>query len=99
MTVDTEDTVSPSDLERKNLTEWANEPTVGILKEDLEASKPSHDAEVGKIHNYFLRNYESFCDKGNFNNNLFEKVFRKQMLKAFGSQENIDKFIHEAGRF
>ena len=52
MTVDTEDTVSPSDLERKNLTEWANEPTVGILKEDLEASKPSHDAEVGKIHKW-----------------------------------------------
>jgi hypothetical protein len=31
------------------LTKWANEPTAGALKQDLENARPAHDAHVGKV--------------------------------------------------
>lgn len=31
------------------LTDWANEPTVGTLKDDFEMAKPAHDMQVAKI--------------------------------------------------
>lgn len=38
-----------SEENRDYLTDWANEPSVRSLKLDLEASRPSHDAQVQKI--------------------------------------------------
>lgn len=36
----------------EKLTEWPKEPTVMTLKEDLEASKPSHDAQLAQINDW-----------------------------------------------
>lgn len=36
----------------KKLTDWENEPSVGVLREDLDAAKPSHDVLVGKIRHW-----------------------------------------------
>lgn len=41
-----------SDSSAEKLTTWANEPTILVLKSDLEASKPAHDLQVGKINNW-----------------------------------------------
>ena len=30
----------------QKLTKWANEPSLQILKQDLEAAKPSHTAQL-----------------------------------------------------
>lgn len=38
--------------EVSGLTEWENEPSVMILQEDLAASKPAHDVQVGKINTW-----------------------------------------------
>lgn len=39
----------PSTDRPMKLTDWANEPTLLQLKQDLEAAKPYHDTQVGKI--------------------------------------------------
>lgn len=36
----------------KKLTDWKNEPTVAILKEDLMAAKPSHDTQIARINQW-----------------------------------------------
>ena len=41
--------VNDSIVEAPKLTKWEKEPTIKILKEDLMASKPSHDEMVSKI--------------------------------------------------
>ena len=35
--------------EDEKLTDWQNEPTLQMLKEDLEQAKPSHITQVSKI--------------------------------------------------
>lgn len=47
-------TVQPqlSESSAVKLTSWKNEPAILVLKADLEASKPSHDLQVGKIKNW-----------------------------------------------
>lgn len=35
--------------ESEKLTDWVNEPTLQTLKADLEAAKPSHDAQMSRI--------------------------------------------------
>lgn len=45
--------VNESIVEAPKLTDWSKEPTVVTLKQDLDASKPSHDAMVSKI-NFWL---------------------------------------------
>ncbi|MFP3645137.1 hypothetical protein [Paraburkholderia sp. SIMBA_054] len=52
-TLDTQSTqlaVSPAAMQK--LTDWQNEPTIQTLKEDLEAAKPAHDAQVAKIEHW-----------------------------------------------
>lgn len=36
----------------KKLTDWEDEPTIQTLKGDLEAAKPSHDAQISKINHW-----------------------------------------------
>lgn len=46
------DNVYSNGMTIQKLTEWANEPTVLVLKEDLAATKSAHDIQVGKIGNW-----------------------------------------------
>lgn len=43
------DTQLPYTAESEKLTNWVNEPTLQTLKADLEAAKPSHDAQMSRI--------------------------------------------------
>jgi hypothetical protein len=53
MKIETPDQVLPGpQVPAKKLTSWKNEPTLEILKGDLEAAKPSHDAQVAKINKW-----------------------------------------------
>jgi len=36
-------------VETKKMTDWANEPSLSALQEDLRSAKPSHDIQMGKI--------------------------------------------------
>lgn len=42
----------PSKSSAEKLTNWKKEPSIQILKGDLEASKSAHDIQVGKINNW-----------------------------------------------
>ena len=44
--------LQPSEDNPSKLTNWENEPTLLVLAGDLEAAKPSHDLQVGKIGNW-----------------------------------------------
>lgn len=44
--------LQPSESSAQKLTSWKKEPTIQILKSDLEASKPAHDLQVGKINSW-----------------------------------------------
>ena len=39
----------PSENQPAKLTDWAKEPSPQLLRQDLEAAKPSHDSQVSKI--------------------------------------------------
>lgn len=41
--------VNESIVEAPKLTSWSKEPTIAVLKQDLSASKPSHDEMVSKV--------------------------------------------------
>lgn len=44
-----DDTQLPYTAESEKLTDWVNEPSIQTLKGDLEAAKPSHDAQLARI--------------------------------------------------
>jgi DNA uptake protein ComE-like DNA-binding protein len=46
------DQILPSTAVEQKLTTWKNEPSIQVLKGDLEAAKPSHDAQVAKINHW-----------------------------------------------
>jgi hypothetical protein len=46
------DQILPSTAVEQKLTKWANEPSLQVLKGDLEAAKPSHDAQISKINHW-----------------------------------------------
>jgi hypothetical protein len=53
MKIDSPDQVLPApQVPVKKLTKWANEPTLEVLKGDLEAAKPSHDEQVTRINHW-----------------------------------------------
>lgn len=40
---------APNQVERQQLTDWENEPTLAMLKNDLLTSKSSHDSQLAKM--------------------------------------------------
>ncbi|MDR5839322.1 hypothetical protein [Caballeronia sp. LZ034LL] len=53
MKIDSPDQVlPPPQVPAQKLTSWKNEPTLETLKGDLEAAKPSHDAQVTRINHW-----------------------------------------------
>ena len=75
------DTPQRLELENKKLTEWANEPTLYDLKQDLMDAKPNHDAQQTKIA-VWLDNLNitgtAVVKTGDSNSKIVPKLIRKQ---------------------
>jgi hypothetical protein len=52
MKITSTDQVLPSTAVEQKLTKWQNEPSLQVLKGDLEAAKPSHDAQIARINHW-----------------------------------------------